>query len=728
MFQSTVKRKKKKLKPLSEEVFQRIVKDEIEAAVGFCQASLQSDRVLADKYYQGETKLLHEPGRSGVIVTCVRDGVRSVLPSIARIFTQSDTVAEFTSDDEEDENITKQQTLYVNSVFDKYGGYEALIQGCTDALKARVGVVKVSLEKKTISSHVNNITLAPDEVDTVDEDPNAQITEVSPEFMDGEGAKKVDVVSTRQNVRNIWHLDPIPPECFFVNAQATSIENFRVMGTIQTMRVYEAVAMGLDADELLEHAGSTDESSNSTFEKDARTTYSVQANEPTADKDDPMSEEITIVEMWLTIDADGDGVAELRHVVTAGSAYEVMVDEPVNFVPLAVFRTDIAPHVFFPISLAEDLIQDQDAQTAILRSIIDNVALTNSPQRAVNEAMANLEDAKNTEIGAIIRTKGPGSIEELVTPFVAGETLPVLQYLESVSEKRSGITKISQGLDPDALQSTTKIAANAAVMGGDARLEMMARNAGETGIRSMFLAIMRTAMQDLRGPQSVKTMSGYEDVLPDVWHDQVNVSLNVGLGNGQIDSKIMALTQVAAVQQQTIMMLGLANPICGWENFRNTQKQLLRLAGEKNIAPYFPPVTPEILAQIDQQQAQEAAEAQQGPAAPDLVGAAKVKGEVDMQINQAKLQQEGQIKSAEIAQKGQLESSQLQMKTESEMLREMMMDDRERDKTAGDYAVNAQKVQLDDATKRQVAMEQARNRPMPGANGGKPNGSQTQRP
>jgi hypothetical protein len=60
------------------------------------------------------------------------------------------------------------------------------------------------------------------------------------------------------------------------------------------------------------------------------------------------------------------------------------------------------------------------------------------------------------------------------------------------------------------------------------------------------------------------------------------------------------------------------------------------------------------------------------------------------------------------------------MKTESEMLREMMKDDRERDKTAGDYAVNAQKVQLDDATKRQVAIEQARNRPVPGANGAKP--------
>jgi hypothetical protein len=458
----------------------------------------------------------------------------------------------------------------------------------------------------------------------------------------------------------------------------------------------------------------------SDYERNERTTYIVNENEPDADDKDPMSDDITICEIWLRIDADGDGVAELRHIITGGSEYKILLDEPVNFVPLGIFKTDLQPHVFFPISLAEDLMQDQDSQTALLRSILDNAALTNNPQRAFNETMVSAEDMKNSEIGALIRTKGPGQIEELTTPFVAGETLPVLQYLESVSEKRSGISRMSQGLDPDALQSTTKIAANAAVMGADSRMEMMARNAGETGIKSMFLAIVRIAMNELRGPQSQKTMTGYQDVLPDIWHDQVSVSVNVGLGNGRIDSKIMALTAVAQVQQQAIMTLGMSNPVCGWEQFRNTQKQLLRLAGEKSINPYFPKVDPQMLQQLDKQQQDAAAASQKQTQAPDVVGAAKVKGEVDMKINEAKLTQEGQIKSAEIAQKGQLEGGQQQSKIESEMLREMMKDDRERDKQAGDYAVNAQKVSLDDATKREVAIEQARNRPMPGANGAKP--------
>jgi hypothetical protein len=127
-----------------------------------------------------------------------------------------------------------------------------------------------------------------------------------------------------------------------------------------------------------------------------------------------------------------------------------------------------------------------------------------------------------------------------------------------------------------------------------------------------------------------------------------------------------------------------------------------------------------MLQQIDQQQAEKAAQANQQAPAPDLVGAEKVKGEVKMKVEGAKMQQEGQIKSAEIQQKGQLESQQLQMKTESEMLREMMLDDRERDKQDADFAVQSKKVELDDATAREVGLKQAAARPGPGTNGSKP--------
>jgi hypothetical protein len=111
MFESTLekeekpKAKDKGPKPLTIEELENVARIALDNAVDFRDSEIQGDRELADKYYQGETRLEIEKGRSQVIVTKVRDAVKSVVPSLARIFTQTDEIAEFYSDDEEDQQI-----------------------------------------------------------------------------------------------------------------------------------------------------------------------------------------------------------------------------------------------------------------------------------------------------------------------------------------------------------------------------------------------------------------------------------------------------------------------------------------------------------------------------------------------------------------------------------------------------------------------------------------------
>jgi hypothetical protein len=710
---------------MTEEEIQDTLALEAFDAADFIDGQLSNIRITADKYYQGETKLQAPAGRSSIIITKVRDTVKSVIPNVARMFTQSDLVAEFSSENEEDDKITKDQTVFVNSIYNKFGGYKALIEGSTDALKARIGVVKVSLEERVVSAPMPPKFVTAEELQSLvqahkDNSMQPKVTEQSEAIPQPDGSVLYQVILTHYSIRNIWHLDCVPPESFLVNSSATSADDARLIGTRQNLRVYEAVAMGLPYDKLLEIGiGSVDDTSQMQTEKQQRQTY--YTNMPESGENNPLDKTaglMLIGEFWMQIDANGDGVAELRHFITAGSNYKIVVDEPASFCPLAIFKVDLQPHVMFPISLAEDIMQDQDSSTALVRSILDNTALVNSPRTEVNESQVNLEDAKNNEIGAIVRVKQMGQIQELSTPFVAGQTLPVLQYLDDVTEKRSGVSKMSQGIDSNALQSTSRVAANAIVQGSDARLEMMARNLGETGISSMFLAILRTAMTRLKGHQSVKTGNDYTEVQPDTWHDQVNVVVNVGLGNGRIDEKMAVLQGIIGPQQAFVDKLGFANPICGWENLRNTYKQLLRLGGIKTITDYFPPVTPDILQKLDQQmqQAQQQAAQSQQPPVPDVKGAAQIKAQADMQINQAKLQQEFALRSKENEQQGQIdvaklkvqqqgEQQRLTVQARSDMQRALMEDDRLRDKQEQDYAVAAQKVAMDDATKRAVAAE-----------------------
>lgn len=708
---------KGKLKPISQEDLQKAVAYEIEEALDFISSEISGKRIIADLYYQGKTRLKHEAGRSSIVVSKVRDTIKGVLPSIGRVFTQTDKVCEFSSDDEEDEKMCQQATMFCNSVFAKYEGYKAMVEATTDAMKSRIGVVRVNFNRVEVASHRMTAAMTGEELASIEESEDAEVTEEGEEVLGDDGVPRKSVVITRKVMRNKWEILAIPPEDFFIDSGATCLYDARIFGIARDIRIYEAMEMGYDFEDLKDLAAAE---GMQTSEQERIYRLGYDRDQDTAWAKDPTSREILICEAWMRIDADGDGHAELRHIVTGGLQFEILDDEPVQYPPLAIFKTDLQPHVFFPISLAEDTMQDQDAMTAILRSIIDNVALVNAPRTVLNENMVNVEDAKNNEIGSIIRARSMGQIEELATPFVAGQTLPVLQYINDNSEARSGVTKLSQGLDPDALQSTSRIAANAAVMGGDARIEFMARNIAETGMKELFICLLRTAMYNMKGKQSIKTEDEYKSVQPDTWHDQVNVIANVGMGSGRIDEKKQTLQQLAAVQQQIVMTLGLANPICGWQQLRTTYRDVLRLSGIKSIGQYFPPVPPNVLAQLDKQQQQQKQQAEGGAQdAQAFVQAEKYKADVRAQTETQKMQMKHQSDIAKL----QLDIKKLQVEQAADMSVELMRDDRERDKQAQDYAVESARVESDERVNiNQVAVkaETERSRPMPeriGVNG-----------
>lgn len=712
MFESTLetedkpKAKSKGPQPLTLEELENVARVAIDNAVDFRDSEIQTDRELADEYYQGKTRLPLENGRSQVIVTKVRDGVKQVVPSLARIFTQTDEIAEFYSDDEEDQQICADATRYCNNVYHKYEGYRAIIMASTDALKAKVGVIKVTVQNKQVVSHkIYKKTDVEDDVTL----PGV-VTEESDD----------EVVQSVNRTIRVWELKPLAPETFLISPDATTIDEARLCAHQEERFVSDLVEMGLPYDDLMEIPSSSRASLNT--EDQERKDFVREKDENSNEAIDPSSKVVLYTEAYLRVDADGDGIAELRKLQCVGDNYKIFSNEPVNHHPFAAFSAELQPHVFYPICLAEDLIQDQDAQTALLRSIINNAAQVNSPRTAVNESKVNLDDVKNGEIGAIVRVREMGQIEELVTPFVAGQTLPVLQHLNEVSESRSGIVKLSQGLDADALQSTTKIAAQAAISAADARIEMMARNIGETGIKALFNVILRTAIHEASGKQSIKTPDGFKTVDPSEWHTFISVRANVGLGSGRVDEKQAALASIMPVQQLIIEKMGTGNPICNWNNVRETLKSRLRLAGIHDFNKYFPYVAPEKLAELDKQQ-QEAAmaankEKQQAQQMQQnaLMEMVKVENKKVEASYQAKLQQMQQTHMSEME---HLKSELMRMMNDTRVrLTDIYLrDDRERDKADMTFAIDSKKVALDEAAKKETEAKVAADREAPTING-----------
>ena len=67
--------------------------------------------------------------------------------------------------------------------------------------------------------------------------------------------------------------------------------------------------------------------------------------------------------------------------------------------------------------------------------------------------MVNMDDMLNNEIGAIVRVKQAGAIQEMSVPFVAGTTLPALQYMVVATAVAVAFCKASGSSPSDALDT-----------------------------------------------------------------------------------------------------------------------------------------------------------------------------------------------------------------------------------------------------------------------------------
>ena len=350
---------------------------------------------------------------------------------------------------------------------------------------------------------------------------------------------------------------------------------------------------------------------------------------------------VAVTEAYIKIDVNGTGVPTLHKVTLGGNQYKLLDYEPCGHIPFAVFEVDPEPHTFYGRSVADLILNDQDAATAMLRGVLDNVALTNNPRVEVVDGAVNIGDLLNNEIGGIIRVKQSGAVQPQAVPFVAGQTLSALQYFDQQVEDKTGVTKASTGLSPDALQSTTATAVAATMQAQAAQIEVMARNLAEGGMRQMFKLMLKTMVENVDEEQMMRLQGqNYVPVDPRSWNVGMDVSINVGLGTGREDQKVSVLNQALQMQIQIFQTYGPGNGMVSLSNIRNTLSDILAVNGVRNSERYFMPINPMMEQQMMMQQ--QAQGQQQGDPNAAYLQAEQIKAQAKMQSDQLKLQLEAQ--------------------------------------------------------------------------------------
>ena len=194
----------------------------------------------------------------------------------------------------------------------------------------------------------------------------------------------------------------------------------------------------------------------------------------------------------------------------------------------------------------------------------------------------------------MVRTKQSGAINPLTVPFVAGQTLIAVEYLDAQIDHKTGVSAASSGLDANALTGTTATAVNATVQGAATQIEVMARNLAEGGVTQLFKLMLKLTIENCDKAEMMAISGGdYMPVDPRSWNKEMDVTVNVGLGTGKEGERLMALQQALDMQVQIFTNYGVGNGLVGMTEIRNTLADMLALGGLRNIDRYFKPMTVE---------------------------------------------------------------------------------------------------------------------------------------
>ena len=609
-----------------------ILENEIDNAIGYLDSETTQARTKALEYYLRQPYGNEVEGRSQIVTGEVAEAIDGALPQLVRVFTQSDDIVRFEPKNPGDEEGAKQATDYCNWVFyTQNPGFTILHNWFKDALLQKNGVVKCYWDESINVTKEEYRGLTDDELMMLMSDGSmeivAQDTAITESVDEMSGMPIVmqshDVIVAKRVQSGKVKVENVPPEEFLISKRARSIADSPFVAHRKLIARSDLIAMGFDPEIVADLPSYND----LTFSDERVARYS-RGEQPDEESSlDESMQEVEVYESYLMTDYDGDGIAEMRQVFYAGS--EILSNVETDYNPFHSLCPIPVPHKFYGESLADRSMDIQLIKSTVVRQMLDNLYLSNNARVGAVEGQVNLDDLLSVTPGGVVRMKNPQAIVPLNVPSVIAQAFPMLQYLDDSQTKRTGISDMQQGLNPDVLQNVTAAAVAATTAAAGGKIELIARIFAETGVKKLFQGILHLLCKYQDKPTLMRMRGKYIPIDPRLWSNQYDIDISVGLGTGSKAEHMTMLQMVLAKQEAILQQFGPANPLVSVGQYRNTLGRFVESAGFTDSAEFFKEVTPE----IDQQLAQP-----QQPQPDPTVQALIQQSQAQIQIAQQKAQ------------------------------------------------------------------------------------------
>jgi hypothetical protein len=672
-----------------------ILRQEEAAASAYQWSALGRTREEALSYYDREPYGDEQEGGSQVVTSEFADVIESIMPGLMRVFTSTDGVAEFSPTAPGEEQWAREASEYVPHVFMRQNdGFRILYWLIKDALMYRLGAVTVDVEELTDKRRIPVSALPQDAIDLIAAEAEGEGAELAMELVQdeapapsglsghlphdvgeaGRGAPTFSGTITVTQKRKRVVVDNIAPEDILFTPSARDQDKASFLGFRKRVTASDLVEMGLAAAEVDELGSDRDLSL-----EEAQRNDSAGLGEPERDQVGDSERPLWLVVAYVRADEDGDGVSELLRVVYAhagGAAGRILErvewEGPASLVlasPILMSHTIVGRSLF-------DQTQDlQQIGSVLMRGLLDNLYLGNRPRPVVSDQV-NLDSFIDWVPGSPIRLKpgarpGDNHVAWLQVPSIVPSALNALEFLATVRENRTGIVRNNQGLDADSLNKTAS-GMGMLMSAAQQRQELIARVLAETAIKRLYRLVYRAIKRAASGAGPVKYWSGkaFAACDPSQWPDEMELTVNVGLGTGSKDQALQHLAVIGSLQEKLLALQGgrADGPFVTPENIANATQKVTETLGFKTPGLFFQPAQAVAAAVAQPHEATPAAPDPNAVAAIAQIEIAKQaaaadaeikrrKAEADIEIAQWKARQWAEIERFKAGLKAELEAS-----------------------------------------------------------------------
>lgn len=578
------------------------LQERIKTAEEYYREHIEPEILTAYRRYKGDEDFYREKlGRLGelskVTSSDISDKIEWAMPSLMRIFFGSDEVITVKGRTLEDDRAAELLQTLVNFQLQRQNNaFMVFYRWFKDALKYKIGVVKATWERSTEDETVE-VLVSPLRYEEILNDSDRLLEEIEDEKLRKVFEVRIEeatydedidayrlklrlrrLVSNRPKVENV-----LPFELIFTpdarNLHECSFVAHRKKVKADYLLRKEREGVFKNVRKALE--GALSETAKTELERELYGDAELEAT-PSVEG----LREVYLYECYTKYDIDRDGLLE-DVIVWYVNGEILRIEENIYGRPPFFALTPIIESETILGKSFDDLIgQLQDLKTALLKLLMINATKVSNPKIFFDSTVIDPDTMKDNEVlQAIPLNLKNRNIQQVIqfepVQSIAGAVLPLLEYIETMIENRTGITRYNQGLDARSLNKTAS-GISMIMQAANQRLELIARIFAETGVRDLFRFLVELNQRFIDQATVIRLTNKSVEIKPDDLKGEFDFVVNAGIGAGTKEQEMQFAQMLLQIVQQAVQQ-GVAGPV---ELF-NAYKKVIEQLGFKNVGDFL---------------------------------------------------------------------------------------------------------------------------------------------